>query len=93
MHNPEIAPLDGSKDPRVCVPLGMVKKACPENAGELFDELFDAAERKFGAYPQFQFMTEENLLCAKPREVGPEDISQDDSQGRPPSEVISSEQS
>lgn len=66
---PPIAPLDASKDPRVCVPLRLLKKLKPENAGALFDRLFDAAERKFGPYPAFRMETEgHKFLCARERE-------------------------
>ncbi|MFB6271951.1 MAG: hypothetical protein ABEL51_03550 [Salinibacter sp.] len=68
MRHPEIGPLDGSRDPSVCVPLGLIQKATPEDAGDLFDRLFDAAERKFGEYPAFRLDIEDTeLLCAKAR--------------------------
>jgi hypothetical protein len=67
MNTPNIAPLS-KYSPRVSVPLGLIEKATPEDAGALFDRLFDAAERKFGDYPAFEVQTEEeNLVVARPR--------------------------
>lgn len=67
--HPEIKPLSAGDNPRVCVPLRTLVEVRPEDAGRLFDELFDSAEKKFGEWPAFKLVTrEKRLLCAIPRE-------------------------
>lgn len=68
MNHPELKSLSAD-DPRVCVPIRILVEAPPEDAGQLFNRLFDAAERKFGEWPSFKLVTKEKrLLCAKPRD-------------------------
>jgi len=61
-------PISSAENPRIAMPIGLIEKANPEDAGHAFNQLFDEAEKKFGEYPSFVIETKDNrILVARAR--------------------------
>lgn len=64
-----LSPLKEDGKIHLCMPLSIIDKVPPEDAGRLFDRFFRSATEEFGEYPAFEFekREEKGVLLARAR--------------------------